>query len=80
MNLHVTLEMAMVGCFVLFCFVFLMGTGDVFGQSVGNRLWEEYSVFFYRRAWFLYFLNLSFLGETLMISGLRLLWNRTNSA
>lgn len=31
--------------------------------SVGNRLWEEYNVFFYRRAWFLYFLYLSFLEK-----------------
>ena len=77
-NLHVTLEMVVPGWWVLFFFFFNGNRGTVW--PVGHRLWEEYSVFFYCGAWFLYFLNLPFPGETLMISGLHLLWNRTNSS
>ena len=67
------------GWVVGFFFFFFNGNRGTVGP-VGHRLWEEYSVFFYCRAWFLYFLNLPFPGETLMISGLHLLWNRTNSS
>lgn len=75
MNLRVTLEMAVVGCF----FFFLMGTGDVFGQlGIGYGKNTTYS--FTAEHGFYTFCICPSPGETLMISGLHLLWNRTNSA
>lgn len=60
LNLYLTLERVAVECI----FFFLNGNGKCV-WSVGNRLWEEYGIFFYCRTWFLYFLNLSLPTETL---------------